>query len=162
MEINKEAYNYSIRLLSKRDYSRFKLRQKLLQRDHDEAEIEEVIQKLVDLKFLREEEYTRIRVKTLMLNGHANKVIQMRLEAEELFVDDEFIDGIRRDYSMESEDVVEALIQKKLRGKVIPEDFEAKMKLQNKLLSFLVSKGHHYQDIKDRVSHHLDQRNYND
>ena len=156
--MSKAAYDYSIRLLSKRDYSRFKLKQKLILRGFEEEEIDHALEEVADKGFLREEEYMRIRVKTLLINGHANKIIQMRLEQEELFPSDEFINEIREENDLGDEDVVDSLIQKKLRGKSIPEDFESKIKLQNKILNFLISKGHNYQDVKDKVSRHINDR----
>lgn len=89
--MSKAAYDYSIRLLSKRDYSRFKLKQKLILRGFEEEEVDHALEEVANKGFLREEEYMRIRVKTLLINGHANKIIQMRLEQEELFPSDEFI-----------------------------------------------------------------------
>lgn len=158
MEKIKNAFDYSIRLLSKRDYSKFKLRQKLSQRGYEELEIEDAIQSLEEKKFLREEEYMRIRVKTLLLNGHANQAIVRRLEAEELYPSDSFIDELRSDYALDKADVIDALIEKKMRSKTVPPDFEAKMKMQNKLLNFLISKGHDYHDVKGRVEDYFNDR----
>lgn len=158
MENNKTAFDYSIRLLSKRDYSKFKLRQKLSQKNYDELEIEDAIKSLEEKKLLREEEYLRIRVKTLLLNGHANQAILRRLESEELYPTDEFIDLIRTEYQLETNDVIASLIEKKMRSKTVPQDFESKMKLQNKLLNFLISKGHDYHDVKNRVKDYFNER----
>lgn len=158
MENNKTAFDYSIRLLSKRDYSKFKLRQKLSQKNYDELEIEDAIKSLEEKKLLREEEYLRIRVKTLLLNGHANRAILRRLESEELYPTDEFIDLIRTEYQLETNDVIASLIEKKMRSKTVPQDFESKMKLQNKLLNFLISKGHDYHDVKNRVEDYFNER----
>ncbi len=117
MEKIKSAFDYSVRLLSKRDYSKFKLKQKLSQRGYEELEIEDAIQSLEEKNFLREEEYMRIRVKTLPYNGHANQAISRRLEAEELYPTEIFIDEIRKDYTLETHDVIQSLIEKKMRAK---------------------------------------------
>ncbi|MEX0797823.1 MAG: regulatory protein RecX [Bacteriovoracaceae bacterium] len=148
----KNAYDYSIRLLSKRDYSRFKLKQKLLQRDYLEEDIDNALEQLTAQRYLREDEYKRHKIKSLIEKGYANQLIQLRLEKEELFADEPLIEQIRGENNSEANEIVERLIQKKLRGKLIPKEPEEKMKLKSKVLNFLVSKGHNYQTIKDQVS----------
>lgn len=154
------AYDYSIRLLSKRDYSRYKLRVKLVQRGYEENEISEAIKFLEQKKFLREEEYLRIRVKSLLLNGHGNKTIRYRLEQEELYPDEEFIDNLRAENGLEAEAVLISLIEKKLRGKKVPLEEETRIKLESKILSHLVSKGHDYENAKSVLKGILNARSH--
>ena len=145
------AFDYSIKLLSKRDYSRFKLKQKLSQRNFTEEEIEEAIERLINLNYLREEDYARIRIKALLLSGYSNEFIQNKLEVEELFISDQLINTVREDNGLLQESSLDQLIEKKMRSKRIPNEPEARLKLKNKLLNFLVSKGHDYYDIEDKV-----------
>lgn len=154
----KNAYEYSIRLLSKRDYSKFKLKMKLLQREYSEGEIDEAIKELEAKNFLREEEYMRIRVKTLLLNGHANRIIQMKLEQEELYPSDDFINTLREENGLIQSDVITSLIEKKLRGKTISSDMDERIKLQNKIMNSLASKGFEYHDIKEKVQSYFNER----
>jgi regulatory protein len=145
----KEAYNYCIFLLSKRDYSRYKIQQKLKSRKCDTEIIEDVIEKLVNQNYLREEAYIRMRIKTLLLKGFANYYIIQKLNEEKLQISDEQINKLREENHLSTKDSLEYLLNKKLRGKEIPKDFEAKMKLQNKILRFLISKGHNFQSAKE-------------
>lgn len=157
MDSAKAPYQYSLRLLAKRDYSRFKLKQKLVARGFSTEDIECAIEELVEKNYLREEEYMRIRVKTLILNGHANKVIQHRLSSEELYPSDQFIDQLRSSNDMDSDSVINSLIEKKLRSKTIPKDQEERNKLKNKLLNHLISKGYEYAEVKGKVSGYLNE-----
>lgn len=145
------AFDYCVKLLTKRDYSRFKLKQKLIQRNHSEDEVEEVIERLQKLNYLREENYARMRIKNLLLSGYSNQFIQSKLELEELFVSEQLIDTVRQDNGLVQESALDQLIDKKMRSKQIPDDADAKLKLKNKLLSFLASKGYDFDEIQDRV-----------
>ncbi len=148
----KSIYEYSIRLLSQRDYSVHKMKQKLLTRTKDNDVIELVLAKLKELNYLREEEYKRSRIKQLLVKGYANHYICKRLELEFLSTTEDEIDHIRKDQNLESHDQIKYLIEKKLRGKTIPTDFENKMKLQNKITRFLISKGYSFQDVQDHLN----------
>lgn len=150
--MSKEAYNYAIFILSKRDYSIHKMRAKLKTRKYEEDEINETIDKLIDKNFLREDEYKRLRIKSLLVKGFSNSYILRKLEQEHLLSSNEEIDIIRNDQQLGQEDGLNALVEKKLRGKVIPQDYEAKMKLKNKVMNFLASKGYDYQEAKNALS----------
>ena len=58
--------------------------------------------------------------------------------------EEENIESIREEQFLTTEDMIDKLIEKKLRGKEIPEAFEEKQKLKNKILRFLISKGHSF------------------
>lgn len=151
----KEAYNYCIFLLSKRDYSRYKIQQKLKSRKYSEENIKEVIQLLIDQNYLREEAYLRMRIKTLLYKGVSNYYIKQKLSEEKLTASDEQINSLREENNISKEDSLEYLLNKKLRGKEIPKEFEAKAKLKNKILRFLISKGHSYQDANQALSDYI-------
>ena len=153
--MSKEAYNYAIFILSKRDYSIHKMREKLRSRKYEEQEINETIDALIAKNFLREDEYKRMRIKSLLVKGFSNSYIIRKLEQEHLSADDNEVDIIRYDQQLKKEDGLNSLIEKKLRGKVIPKDFNAKMKLKNKVMNFLASKGYDYQEAKDALSEHF-------
>lgn len=140
----KKAYNYCIFLLSKRDYSEYKIANKLRSRKHSPDIIHAVITKLTDQGYLREEEYKKQRIKQFILKGCSNKYIIQKLALEKLTCEDDDIDTIRNDQSLSSDDMIIKLIEKKLRSKEVPQDFESKQKLKNKVLRFLISKGHSF------------------
>lgn len=151
----KKAYNYAIFLLSKRDYSIHKMKQKLRSREYEQEEIDETIDKLVEQNYLREEEYKRMRIKTLLIKGYSNSYIIRKLDQEKLEANESEINNIREDQHLNKEECINYLVEKKLRGKVIPSDFEPKMKLRNKIMNFLASKGYNYQEAKEAISKYI-------
>lgn len=147
----KKGLDYAIRILGLRDYSTFKMKQKLKERGVTPSDIDLIIEKLLEYNYLREEEYTRMRIKQLIVKGYANSYILRKLAQEHLSADETTIDEIRDEQSLGTDDQLDKLINKKLRYKEIPNDFEAKMKLKNKIISFLASKGYKYDQIKNAI-----------
>ena len=154
----KEAYNYSIYLLSKRDYSNYKISQKLKSRKYSKETIEKVIQKVTDQGYLREEVYTTMRIKTLLYKGCANFFIKQKLSQEFLEVDDHRIDQLREENHISKKESIHYLIEKKLRYKEIPKDKSEYFKLKDKVIRFLISKGHDYQSAKELLQDYMDQK----
>lgn len=148
---NSKAFTYCIRLLAQRDYSKYKLRKKLVEREFDSDEIESTIDKLVEYKYLQEDEYIRVKIKSYLEKGYGHSYIIQKLKQEELYITAQDILPIENEYSLTSESNLERLIEKKLRYKTIPEEFEAKMKLKRKIEYFLHSKGHASDAIKNAM-----------
>jgi len=151
----KEAYNYCIFLLSKRDYSKYKMTQKLESRKYSEECIDYVIEKVINQNYLREHAYTRMRIKTLLLKGFSNFYILQKLNEEKITSDEDEINGLRVENHLSLEDSLEYLVNKKLRNKIIPSEYEEKAKLKNKVLRFLISKGHSYQNSTEALNNYL-------
>lgn len=153
--MNKEAYNYSIFLLSKRDYSSFKLKQKLKSRKYQEEEISEVLQKLIHQNYLREQQYTNMRIKTLLIKGFSNSYIIQKLGQEEIIINNENVELIKSENNINEDENIDYLIQKKLRNKKIPNDYVSKQKLKSKVINFLMSKGHSYSKIQNQLEQYF-------
>jgi regulatory protein len=154
--MNQRIYNYSIHLLARQDYSEFKLRQKLRsKKDNLPHEVEEVIQKLNERGLLREENYRRLFIRKWMLKGEAEDKIRRRGAIEKLEFDDDEFQKISDELGFTDNDSVEKLIAKKLRSKDIPQNKEDKIKLKMKLLRFLISKGHSYDEAKHSLDKYL-------
>ena len=151
----KRCYNDAIKLISRRDYSSYKITQKLLSKNYDQSTIDETIDKLVDQNYLREEEYKRIRIKILLTKGHSNSYIKQKCDQEKLKVADEDIQVIKDLYEFNDQKMIEELILKKTRYVDIPLGHEQKQKLKNKVCRFLISKGYRYDQFKDRVENHF-------
>lgn len=143
----KKGLDYAIRLLSLRDYSTYKMEQKLKSRKIPKEDIVKVVAKLIELNYLREDEYRRQRIKQLLVKGYSNSYIIHKLSQEFLTSTNDEIDEIRTLNDLSSEKKLQYLVEKKLRGKVIPSEYESKMKLKNKITRFLVSKGHSFSEI---------------
>lgn len=154
--MSQRIYNYCIHLLARQDYSEFKLRQKLRSKKQNlPHEIDEAIQKIKDKGLLKEESYCRLFIRKWMMKGEAEDKIRKRGAMEKLeFGPDEF-KVIEQELGFTDDDSIEKLIQKKLRSKEIPSDFESKQKLKDKVLRFLISKGHSYDDSKKALNSYL-------
>lgn len=154
--MNQRIYNYSIHLLARQDYSEYKLRQKLRSKPQNlPHEIDEVLGKLKEKGLLREEAYRRLFIRKWMMKGEAEDKIRKRGSLERLqFEDDEF-ERVAQELGFTEEESLDKLIQKKLRSKEIPTDFQEKLKLRDKVLRYLISKGHEYSDVKSAVSKYI-------
>lgn len=138
------SYLYSLRLLAKRDYSIYKLRNKLLDKNFDPEEVEETIDYLLEVNYLREDEYKRIRVKQLLTKRYSNNYIIQKCDQEHIQVNHSFIDEIRSEYQLLPIEQINYLIEKKLRN-IKPEELkENYIKIKKRLFNFLTSKGHKY------------------
>lgn len=141
--MSNKAYLKIIQLLSARDYSEHKLRQKLIASDFPANEIDEAIKLAKEKKYLREEIYAESRAKTFINKGYSQSYINQKLNTENINVNEEFIGEIFEDQATTKEDQIQYLINKKLRGKKI-DSYED----QVKIIRFALSKGHSLSDIK--------------
>lgn len=153
---SKKAYDYAIRILSIKDYSSHKMRTKLQDRNYESEIVESVIQKLIDQKYIRDEEFTLMRIKQLVVKGYGNHYILQKLSQEKLNASLDQIENLRFDQNLDEDSQIDYLIQKKLRSKEIPNDFESKMKLKNKITRFLISKGFNFSQINNLLNKYID------
>ena len=141
-------YNYCIHLLARQDYSEFKLRQKLRSKKNNlPHEIDEALTKLKEKGLLREENYKRLFIKKWLQKGESANKIKMRANAEKLELTEEHFAGVHEETDLTKKDILDALVQKKLRH-VTPSElpYEEKMALKQKVFRFLMSKGHSYEE----------------
>ena len=151
--LHKDLYNYGLRLLARRDYSRFKMRKKMRSITDEHQAIEKTLDRLESLNYLREEEYTRQRVKGLLLKNYSNEFIINKLKEEELYPEWGFIESIRSENDLPKQNIISNLIHKKTRNIDISElDFEGKQKLKQKVMRHLLSKGFSYAEISETVN----------
>lgn len=153
---NQRIYNYCIHLLARQDYSEFKLRQKLRSKPQNlPHEIDETIEKLKEKGLLREASYRRLFIRKWMLKGEAEDKIRRRGSQEKLEFEEGEFEAIAQELGLEDSDNLEKLIHKKLRGKEIPQDPDSRYKLRDKILRYLISKGHDYQEAKSSLADHF-------
>ena len=135
--------HYCYKILAKRDYSEFKIRQKLTQRNASDSEQDDIINHLKEKNFLNEKNYARLRSLGLIRKGFSPEMIQQKLNAEfvpislsEIY---EFLDEAGDD----TKNQISKLIEKKTRSIQIPVDDEPEFqKLLAKIFRYLKSKGH--------------------
>lgn len=146
---SRRIFNYCVHLLARQDYSEYKLRQKLRSKPQNLPHvIDEVIVKLKDKGLLREESYRRLFIRKWMMKGEAEDKIRKRGAMEKLQFEEGEFEQCARELGFTDDDNIEKLIAKKLRSKEIPKDAAEKYKLRDKVLRFLISKGHSYEDAK--------------
>jgi SOS response regulatory protein OraA/RecX len=155
-QLNQRIFNYSIHLLARQDYSEFKLRQKLRsKKDNLPHEVDEVLEKLKERGLLREENYRRLFIRKWMLKGESEEKIRRRGSMEKLeFESEEFISA-SLELGFSDEESLEKLITKKLRSKEIPSDYQSRAKLRDKVMRFLISKGHSFEEAKKALNQHF-------
>lgn len=143
-----KAYQYCIRLLSKRDYSEYKLTQKLKERDHTQEEISEVIQVLKEKNYLREAEYARLKIKSWLHRGYGKKVILLKAQNESLSISTQMIEQISLEQGISSQVQIQEIFQVKYAQKWQEElCHEERQKLKRKILSYFQRRGHQLNDV---------------
>ncbi len=136
----KKAYNYAIRILSKKDYSVHKMKQKFRERGYSSDISKEVIAELLEKNYLREELYIEARIKGFIRKGYAPNVILYRLSQEQCHTTQEEIDLIMKDLGLNTYGLLYETIEKKLR---LDGDFiKDKEKLRQKVLRYCITRGH--------------------
>lgn len=138
---HQRAYSYTVKLLTGRDYSEKKLKEKLYLKKYPKNIIEDVIGEIKERGFLKEESYVEARIKAFMNKGYSKRYILQKISQEAEKIDPEIIDEIYTEYRITEEDQVKKLVQKKIPSN-LPIDFEEKKKVFQKILRFVVSKGH--------------------
>lgn len=144
---SKKAYSYLIKILSSRDFSEHKLREKLRERNYPASEIEEAINEVKEKNFLREDNYIEARIKAFMNKGYSPNYIQQKLEQEHLQVAEALIDDVFSEHKLTKNDQIERLVRKKLNLKT-----EINFEEENKILRYLISKGHDFTTSKKIMS----------
>lgn len=154
--MNKEIYNYAIFLLSKQDYSKPKILRKLSQKYPSLREdFPPVVDALENRGYIRTEIYKKNLIKKWLLKGEAESKIKLRAKAEDLELNSADFEVAKLELNLSPEANIETLIQKKLRSRVIPEDFSEKRKLKDKLIRFLISKGYSFDTCISAINKHF-------
>lgn len=142
--MNQDCYKKAIRLLTQRDYSRPKLRKKLVEAGFEYADANEAVEEVYKLGYLKEDWYIEARIKAFMRKGYSQSHIKQRLANEELNVTFELIDAIFNDNGHdESGQMLDLLSKKGQRylGSWPEMTFDERQKVKVKLVRALASKG---------------------
>ncbi len=138
--MSQQAYNYLIRLLSGRDYSEHKLREKLKLKKYPANEIDAAINEVKTKGYLREEAYSEARIKAFMNKGYSVNFIKQKLSQEKVQVSNDQITEVFDEYQESELDQIKKLLAKKLKN--ISQDKEEAFKEKQKAARFALSKGH--------------------
>lgn len=140
---SQKAYMYLVKIITSRDYSEHKLREKLRERKYTADEIDSAINEIKSKGYLREEVYAEARVKAFMHKGYAPDYIRQKLAQEHVTITDEEIEAIFAEYRTSPEEQMDRLARKKMRGKT-EFDYDG----ESKILRYLISKGHDFSSAK--------------
>jgi len=150
-----ESYNYAVKLLSKKDYSKYKLSKKLLDKGATQSDVDEVVATLEEKKWLREECYTEARIKSLLHKGLSVRFIQNTLELENLDISKDQILNVLEKSDVTEDEIILRLIEKKLHSS---QANDQQGKLYSRICNYLSSKGHNYSDFNRLLSNRLKER----
>ena len=138
--MSNRAYTYLIKLLSSRDYSEHKLREKLREKKFPASDIEDAINSVKEHGYLKEELYAEARIKAFMNKGYSADYIRQKLNQEKVTVTEVEIYEIFEEHRVTENDQIERLLQKKLR--VISPDKEKAYNDRQKAIRYALTKGH--------------------
>lgn len=156
-DLHKEAYNHAMRLLARKDYSRYKMETKLKEKGFERNLAKDVVEELVEKRYLREELYIESRVKGLIRKGWSQDKVIRHLEQECCVVTSDEIDEILNESGINTNEILLHQIQKKWGYGFLTEElsWEQKQKKKEKVLRYLVSKGHQFSESKAALENFL-------
>lgn len=132
-------YNYSIFLLSKREYSEKKLRTKLIEKGHLEAEINECITKVKEQGYLSDERFKEARIVGLARKGKSIRDIKFKLESEGVPSNTEEIEQVIKKREVPYRDKILDKLQKK--REVLERKYQDPRVIRQKMYEFSVRQG---------------------
>ena len=125
------------------------------QKGYVDQEIQETIEALKNKNYLNENNYKRMVFKKWFLKGESAHKIQIRIEQEGLKISQEEIKDWSSEFQTSETPSIIKLIEKKLRMKEIPTEYEEKQKLKNKVSRFLLSKGYDFESINRAIKNYI-------
>ena len=136
----KDCYNCALYYLARRDYSRAKLKKKLKERGHEASVANEVLDKLIEQNYLREDLYIEARIKGFIRKGHSFYAVGKKLQQEGCNATLEEIQLVAEQMECDEDSILRDLVEKKVR---IDYDFVSnKQKLRERTLRYVATRGH--------------------
>lgn len=149
---DKRAFKYCIHLIAKQDYSKFKLSQKLISKGYSQTVVDICVKKLQDLDYLREADYTRMRVLGIIKKGYGTRYVIQKCSQENLVVDESLIYEILEQEEICMDNILSYQVEKRTRGhnfEQMPQD--VKYKTISKIRTQLFSRGFDLEAIKRHI-----------
>jgi regulatory protein len=138
----KKCYQQAIKILARKDYSRFKLKNKLLEKDFQSHLIDDLLDLLIDEKYLREDYYKEARIKGMINKGYHPNYIHQKMYQENCPVTDVEIDDVLTECNTNEQDLLISLIKKKYRIMDAIDEKKNDNQKREKILRFVATKGH--------------------
>lgn len=150
------AYSRAIKLLSKQDYSEYKIRAKLQALGLDEDQIDLAVNKVKKENFLNDERFQKNLIRKLIHKGYSPSFISKRLEQDGLSIQENQILTIYEEETITPKDQIKILAEKKLTKSPIPLKSEVeRQKIIKKLLTFILAKGHDFDETLSYLEDHF-------
>ena len=133
------TYKYALKILTIRDLSAKRLRDKLIEKKFPLQDIQSTIEEFIKLNYLNDERYIEMRVRGLLNKKLGPLLIQSKLEQEGIRCSLELIEQIADEAKINIEENKQYLIEKK-KASLSPnlDEFNAKLKI----IRYLHSKGY--------------------
>jgi len=138
----KKAYQYAIRILAKRDYSRHKLKTKIIDKEYPTGLAIEIVDLLHREKYLREDYYIEARIKGLLRKGMHPDFIKQKMKEEKCPINDSDIEPIMVDHELDEDKLLLDLMHKKARIMERLDQGKSDQQKREKILRFVATKGH--------------------
>lgn len=142
------CYSYALWLLSRRNYSRFKLSRKLQSKKHPKPLVLACIAELEASGLFREQFYIDEKVRAWSEKKLSDGMILRRFTYEGIQISAEDLSEIRSRLSIsqtDEDEQIEDLLRNEIRKRRIisvPSDFHERRKLEDKVISVSFRKGH--------------------
>ncbi|MCB9094577.1 MAG: regulatory protein RecX [Halobacteriovoraceae bacterium] len=147
----KNCYNSAISLLTRRDYSSAKLRNKLLEKGFETDLVESVLSTLKQKKFINDQSYTEGRIRHYAKSKKGPAYILKKCLDEGLEITEHEIENIFYELGINYDQVIEYHIRKKLDFHRIRWDELTEKERYNwkiKLMRYVQSKGYNINQIE--------------
>ena len=151
------TYQYALKLISRKRYSKFLLRKKLLQLEHNEEQANEAIERLESNLYLNDLDYAKRRIVQLIHKGQSKSLIRRTLEMEGISLSSEEISlAANEENAPDDFEKISEMAQRKFERKVTEIDmnsFDGKkewFKLKGKISYFLFRHGFN-QEQSERI-----------
>ncbi len=142
------TYQYALKLISRKSYSKALLREKLLKLDHDSVQVDEAIDRLEANLYLNDNDYAKRRIVQLLHKGNSKALLRKTLEAEGISLSTEEITQTALEENAPDEfDKILELCKRKFEKKIAAIDFSSFAgkqewyKLKGKISYFLFRHG---------------------
>ena len=146
-QTNRSSYWDAIKLLSRQDYSKFKLIQLLKKKGFSPDDIEITIEKLVQKGLYNEQNYTHSRIRGLINKGYAPKLIKYKLKLERIDIHFAEIDSIYQELNLNPQQQLQHYMTKYLKKINIIKTTKSWPKLRSKVLFYFYQKGYNPEEI---------------
>ena len=127
------AYKYAIKLLAPRDYSRYKLKEKLLSRDFERDSLDPILDLLEEKQYLDESRYAKAKIKAYIFRNKGPVYIEQKLNLEKIQNIKQYIEEVETENEVDWTELASSLVKKYSRGK--PLDYKERGKVYGKLAS---------------------------